>query len=96
MLGLLGKKLSVDGKFFSYNELEPFLGEIDSSAREAGKVEQEKRDSFDQNIIDLYRSVLLYRKIKTTLSPPDPQLAPDMAEQLQVAEVLFDPKRMRT
>ena len=93
VLGLLGKKLSVDGKFFSYNELEPFLGEIDSSAREAGKVEQEKRDSFDQNIIDLYRSVLLYRKIKTTLSPPDPQLAPDMAEQLQVAEVLFDPEK---
>ena len=68
------EKLSVDGKFFSYKELEPFLSEIDSSAREAGKVEQEKRDSFDQNIIDLYRSVLLYRKLKSTLSPPDPQL----------------------
>ena len=93
VLGLLGKKLSVDGKFFSYNELEPYLSEIDSSAREAGNVEQEKRDSFDQNIIDLYRSVLLYRKIKTTLSPPDPQLSPDMAEQLQVAEVLFDPEK---
>ena len=92
VLGLLGKKLSVDGKFFSYKELEPFLSEIDSSAREAGKVEQEKRDSFDQNIIDLYRSVLLYRKLKSTLSPPDPNLAPDMAEQLQVAEVLFDPE----
>ena len=93
VLGLLGKKLSVDGKFFSYNELEPYLSEIDSSAREAGNVDQEKRDSFDQNIIDLYRSVLLYRKIKTTLSPPDPQLSPDMAEQLQVAEVLFDPEK---
>ena len=34
-------KLSVDGKFF-YKELEPFLSEIDSSAREAGNVEQEK------------------------------------------------------
>ena len=93
VLGLLGKKLSVDGKFFSYSELEPFLSEIDSSARESGNVEQEKRDSFDQNIIDLYRSVLLYRKIKTTLSPPDPNLAPDMAEQLQVAEVLYDPNK---
>ena len=62
-------------------------------ASQAGNVEQEKRDSFDQNIIDLYRSVLLYRKIKTTLSPPDPNLAPDMAEQLQVAEVLYDPNK---
>ena len=60
VLGLLGKKLSVDGKFFSYQDLEPHLSEIDSTAREAGKVEQEKRDSFDQNIIELYRSVLLY------------------------------------
>jgi len=93
VLGLLGKKLSVDGKFFSYKDLEPHLGEIDSSAREAGKVEQEKRDSFDQNIIELYRSALLYRKIKATLSPPDPQLSPEMAEQLQVADVLFDPER---
>ena len=93
VLGLLGKKLSVDGKFYSYSELEPFLSEIDSSARESGNVEQEKRDSFDQNIIDLYRSVLLYRKIKTTLSPPDPNLAPDMAEQLQVAQVLYDPNK---
>ena len=93
VLGLLGKKLSVDGKFYSYSELEPFLSEIDSSARESGKVEQEKRDSFDQNIIDLYRSVLLYRKIKTTLSPPDPNLAPDMAEQLQVAQVLYNPNK---
>ena len=91
VLGLLGKKLSRDGKFYSYNELEPFLSEIDSSAREAGKIEQEKRDSFDQNIIDLYRSVLLYRKIKTTLSPPEPNLEPDMANQLQVADILFDP-----
>ena len=97
VLGLLGKKLSVDGKFFSYNELEPYLSEIDSSAREAGNVEQEKRDSFDQNIMDLYRSVLLYRKIKTTLSPPDPQIAPDMAAQLQVAQRFYlIPKRMRT
>ena len=93
VLGLLGKKLSVDGKFFSYKDLEPHLNEIDSTAREAGNVEQEKRDSFDQNIIELYRSVLLYRKIKSTLSPPDPQLAPEMAEQLQVAEILFDPEK---
>ncbi len=93
VLGLLGKKLSVDGKFFSYKDLEPHLGEIDSSARDAGNVEQEKRDSFDQNIIELYRSALLYRKIKATLSPPDPQLSPEMAEQLQVADVLFDPEK---
>ena len=72
--------------------MEPFLSEIDSSAREQAKSSR-KRDSFDQNIIDLYRSVLLYRKIKTTLSPPEPNLEPDMAKQLQVADVLFDPQK---
>ena len=78
---------------FTLNELEPFLVQFDQSARESCKLEREKQDSFDQNIIDLYRSVLLYRKIKTTLSPPDPNLAPDMAEQLQVADVLYDPSK---
>jgi len=61
VLGLIGKKFAKDGKFYSYNELEPYLAQIDQSAREAGKIESEKQDSFDQNIIDLYRSLLLYR-----------------------------------
>jgi hypothetical protein len=36
VLGLLGKKFSVDGKFFSYKDLEPHLNEIDSTARQSG------------------------------------------------------------
>ena len=62
VLGLLGKNFLLMENSFHTKNSEPFLSEIDSSAREAGNVEQEKRDSFDQNIIDLYRSVLLYRK----------------------------------
>ena len=69
VLGLLNRKFAEDGKFYSYNELEPFLEQIDQSARESGKLEREKQDSFDQNIIDLYRSLILYRKLKHTLSP---------------------------
>ena len=69
VLGLLDRKFAKDGKFYSYNELEPYLGQIDQNAREAGKIEREKQDSFDQNIIDLYRSVLLYRKLKHTPYP---------------------------
>ena len=93
VLGMIGKKLSADGKYFSYLELEPFLGEIDQSARDAGNVEQEKRDSFQQNIIDLYRSILLYRKLKNTLSPTAPNLSSEMSEQLQVSDILFDPEK---
>lgn len=93
VLGVINKKMNKDGKYFSYSELEPYLGKIDQAARDAGKKEQEFRDPYDQNMIDLYRSLLLYRKLKSTLSPPDPNLSPEMADQLKVAEILFDPEK---
>ena len=42
VLGLLNQKLSTNGKFYSYAELEPYLSNIDSSARKAGEIESEK------------------------------------------------------
>lgn len=94
VLGLIGKKLASDGKHFSYAELEPHLAEIESSAREAGQLEQEERDSFQQNAIELYRGLLLYRKLKNTLAPPSvPLESSDMLGELGVAEVFFDPDK---
>ena len=69
VLGLINQKLTENGKFYSYDELKPFLSNIDSSARKAGEVETELRDSFQQNIIELYRSLLIYKKLKHSLSP---------------------------
>ena len=37
VLGLLGKKLVSDGKYFSYHQIEPFVEEIEKSAQDAGK-----------------------------------------------------------
>jgi ABC-type transport system involved in cytochrome c biogenesis permease subunit len=94
VLGLIGKKLASDGKHFSYAELEPHLAEIESSAREAGQLEREKQDSFQQNVIELYRGLLLYRKLKNTLAPPPvPAEGSDMLDQIGVAEVFFDPDK---
>jgi len=94
VLGLMGKKLASDGKHFSYAELEPHLAEIESSAREAGQLEQEERDSFQQNVIELYRGLLLYRKLKNTLAPPPvPPESSDMLDEIGVAEVFFDPEK---
>lgn len=90
VLGLLDRKFAKDGKFYSYNELEPYLGQIDQNAREAGKIEREKQDSFDQNIIDLYRSVLLYRKLKHTLTPPSPPDDNQLLTDLSLEEFFFD------
>ena len=65
--------------FTPTRKLKPFLSNIDSSARKAGEVETELRDSFQQNIIELYRSLLIYKKLKHSLSPPN---TPDRPEVL--------------
>ena len=70
VLGLIGKKLASDGKYFSYLELEPFVEEIEKSAQQASKLERENRNYFHQNIIELYHGLVLYRNLKTTLLPP--------------------------
>ncbi|MDB3957694.1 cytochrome c biogenesis protein CcsA [Opitutales bacterium] len=70
VLGLIGKKLASDGKYFSYLELEPFVEEIEKSAQDASKLEREERNYFHQNIIELYHGLVLYRNLKTTLAPP--------------------------
>ena len=94
VLGLMGKKLASDGKHFSYTELEPHLAEIESSAREAGQIEREKQDSFQQNVIELYRGLLLYRKLKNTLAPPPvPAESSEMLDQIGVAEFFFDSEK---
>jgi ABC-type transport system involved in cytochrome c biogenesis permease subunit len=95
VLGLLNQKLTENGKFYSYNELEPFLSNIDSSARKAGEIETELRDSFQQNIIELYRSLLIYKKLKHSLSPPTTPDRPEVLEQLGVNDLVYSPDRDR-
>jgi ABC-type transport system involved in cytochrome c biogenesis permease subunit len=93
VLGLLNRKLLTDGKFYSYQDLEPFLSNIDAAARKAGEIETKSRDSFQQNIIELYRSLIIYKKLKHSLSPPSPAERPDMLDQLGVADLIYDPER---
>jgi ABC-type transport system involved in cytochrome c biogenesis permease subunit len=90
VLGLISQKLSTNGKFYSYNELKPFLSNIDSAARKAGEIESEKRNSFEQNIIELYRSLLTYKKLKHSLSPPITPERPEVLEQMDVADLVYD------
>ena len=93
VLGLLNRKLLTDGKFYSYQDLEPFLSNIDAAARKAGEIETKSRDSFQQNIIELYRSLIIYKKLKHSLSPPSPAERPEMLDQLGVADLIYDPER---
>ena len=95
VLGLLNQKLTENGKFYSYNELQPFLSNIDSSARKAGEVETELRDSFQQNIIELYRSLLIYKKLQHSLSPPTTPDRPEVLEQLGVTDLVYSAEKDR-
>ncbi|MBT3665966.1 MAG: cytochrome c biogenesis protein CcsA [Opitutae bacterium] len=95
VLGLVNQKLLDNGKFYSYEELKPFLSNIDSSARKAGEVETELRDSFQQNIIELYRSLLIYKKLKHSLSPPNTPDRPEVLEQLGVTDLVYSPEKDR-
>ena len=45
------------------------MEEIEKSAQAAGKLEREYRNYFHQNILELYHGLVLYRNLKTTLSP---------------------------
>ena len=70
VLGVIGKKLVNDGKYYSYNDIEPYVEEIEKSAQDASKIEREFRNYYHQNIIELYHGLVLYRNLKTTLTPP--------------------------
>ena len=88
VLGLIGKKLASDGKYFSYLELEPFVEEIEKSAQDASKLEREERNYFHQNIIELYHGLVLYRNLKTTLAPP-PHAPPSAVHDHSLISPLF-------
>ena len=79
------------GKFYSYSELEPYLSNIDSSIRgKQLKWKLKKRNSFQQNIIELYRSLLIYKKLKHSLSPPTPAERPEVIQQMDVGDLIYD------
>ena len=53
VLGVIGKKLVNDGKYYSYNDIEPYVEEIEKSAQDHCKIEREFRNYYHQNIIEL-------------------------------------------
>ena len=93
VLGLIGKKLVKDGKHFSYLDLEPFKEEIEKSATEAGKAEQENRNYFQQNIIELYRGLVLYRNLKTTLTPPPHTPSSSVHNHAELEPLFYNPEK---
>ena len=96
VLGLIGKKLVSDGKYFSYQEIEPFVEEIEKSAQDAGKIEREYRNSFHQNIIELYHGLVLYRNLKTTLTPPPHASTSSVHDHSQLEPLFYNGQKDAT
>ena len=92
VLGIIGKKLANDGKYFSYKEIEPFVEEIEKSAQAAGRLEREYRNYFHQNILELYNALVLYRNLKTTLTPPPHAPSSAVHDHSKLEPLFFNPE----
>ena len=73
VLGLFGWRQEA-GKYFSFEQLIPFLEEIEEQGKLAEAIEAQVRSPFQREIFKLYQRLLLYHGLKNTLcveSTPD-------------------------
>src|SRR5258707_2366304 len=81
ILGLFGRQ-EADGKpvSYSYNDCEPFLGEIGKQAGLATQTEAQTRNAFQRGIIKLRDALRIYLLLKNSIQAED---SPDFARELQ-------------
>ena len=68
VLGLFGWQQD-DRKRFSWAELAPFLSQIESQGRQASEVESAERSPYQTAILNLYNSLGLYQRLKSSVRP---------------------------
>ena len=79
VLGLMGLPQS-SNRTFSFTTILPHLREIEDQARTAEGLEPVQRSRFQNAVVDLYESLLLYNRLENTLQPAD---SPGLAAELQ-------------
>ncbi len=67
LLGLL--KLPENEKHFSFNEVQPSLAELERQAKRVDEVPAQTRTAFEKQTMKLYLSLVLYQRLKNSLSP---------------------------
>jgi len=73
--GLLGLPMEADpqkktdGKNFSWNLISPKLEDLQREANRASKLEQQKRNPFEQAVMRLWSCVGIYMRLQNTLQP---------------------------
>jgi ABC-type transport system involved in cytochrome c biogenesis permease subunit len=70
VLGLFGWEQG-DRKYFSFAELSPFLKQIDEQGEQAGKLQSVQRSAYQNAVLNLRNSVVLYQRLKNSLQPEE-------------------------
>jgi hypothetical protein len=70
VLGLFGWEQK-DRKYFSFEELSPFLKKIDEQGGEAEKLESAKRSPYQTAVMNLRNALIQYQRVKNSLRPED-------------------------
>jgi ABC-type transport system involved in cytochrome c biogenesis permease subunit len=83
VLGLFGWQQDTSRKFFSYNDLSPFLDRIEEQGTQAEdpKIKSSERTPYQAAIAKLNNSVGLYRRLKSSIQPePTDDFAAEVRE----------------
>jgi ABC-type transport system involved in cytochrome c biogenesis permease subunit len=89
ILGLFGRQ-EANGKpvSYSYNDCEPFLGEIGKQAGLATQTEAQTRNAFQRGILKLRDALQIYLLLKNSIQAED---SPDFARELQAFDQVLQP-----
>ena len=89
ILGLFGRQ-EANGKpvSYSYNDCEPFLGEIGKQAGLASQTEAQTRNAFQRGILKLRDALRIYLLLKNSIQAED---SPDFARELQAFDQVLQP-----
>ena len=79
VLGLFGWQQG-ERKYFSYDELEPFLSKIDQEGQQAEGTESAQRSPYQTAIYNLRNALIVYQRLKRSLRPGD---EPDFAAEVE-------------
>jgi ABC-type transport system involved in cytochrome c biogenesis permease subunit len=89
ILGLFGRQ-EANGKpvSYSYNDCQPFLGEIGKQAGLATQTEAQSRNAFQRGILKLRDALRIYLLLKNSVQAED---SPDFARELQAFDQVLQP-----
>jgi ABC-type transport system involved in cytochrome c biogenesis permease subunit len=73
---------------YSFNDLQPFFGQIEEQAGQAAQTEADARNAFQRGIVRLRDVLRLYVQLKNTIQPQD---SPDFGKELQVFQQAIQP-----